>query len=55
MTPQPFTTLSERERAYLVEVLRHTGGRIAGPGGAAAILGLPASTLRHRLKKLGLK
>jgi two-component system, NtrC family, response regulator HydG len=55
MTPTPFTTLHEMERAYIAEVLRHTGGRIAGPGAAADILGLPASTLRHRLKKLGLK
>jgi formate hydrogenlyase transcriptional activator len=54
-TPQPLTTLHEMERAYIAEVLRHTGGRIAGTGGAADILGLPASTLRHRLKKLGLK
>jgi DNA-binding NtrC family response regulator len=54
-TPQPLTTLHEVERAYIAEVLRHTGGRIAGAGGAADILGLPASTLRHRLKKLGLK
>ena len=35
--------------------LRHTGGRISGPRGAAAILGVPPSTLRSRIKKLGLK
>jgi transcriptional regulator with GAF, ATPase, and Fis domain len=28
---------------------------IAGRGGAAEILGLPASTLRSRMKKLGIK
>ena len=55
MTRQPFTTLAEMERAYLAKVLQHTGSSIAGQGGAAAILGLPASTLRHRRKKLGLK
>jgi len=49
-----WTTLTAMERAYIEDVLRHTHGRIAGPGGAADILGLPASTLRHRLKKLGL-
>jgi two-component system response regulator HydG len=54
-TAQALTTLHEMERVYIAEVLRHTGGRIAGTGGAADILGLPASTLRHRLKKLGLK
>ncbi len=48
-------TLPEMERAYIEEVLRHTNGLIAGKGGAAEILDLPASTLRHRMKKLGLK
>jgi DNA-binding protein Fis len=43
------------EQAYIEEVLRYTRGLIAGKGGAADILGLPASTLRHRMKKLGLK
>jgi transcriptional regulator with GAF, ATPase, and Fis domain len=51
---RPFTTLQALERAYIADVLRHTQGQIAGPGGAAEILGIPASTLRHRLKKLGL-
>jgi DNA-binding NtrC family response regulator len=49
-----WTTLTAMERAYIADVLRHTHGRIAGPDGAAELLGLPASTLRHRLKKLGL-
>jgi transcriptional regulator with GAF, ATPase, and Fis domain len=54
VTARPFATLHAMERAYIADVLRHTHGRIAGPDGAAEILGLPASTLRHRLKKLGL-
>src|SRR5262249_1783652 len=49
------TTLAENERDHIRRVLRHTGGRISGPQGAAAILGLPPSTLRSRIKKLGLK
>jgi transcriptional regulator with GAF, ATPase, and Fis domain len=53
-TARAWTTLTAMERAYIADVLRHTYGRIAGPGGAAEILALPASTLRHRLKKLGL-
>jgi FADH2 O2-dependent halogenase len=48
-------TLTENEAAHIQKVLRHTGGRISGPQGAAAMLGLPASTLRSRMKKLGLK
>lgn len=47
-------TLAENERAHIKKVLQHTGGRISGPQGAAEILGLPASTLRSRMKKLGL-
>jgi DNA-binding protein Fis len=52
---RPLTTLFKMEQAYIEEVLRYTRGLIAGKGGAADILGLPASTLRHRMKKLGLK
>ena len=48
-------TLEEMERDYIAEVLRHTQGAIAGKGGAAEILNLPPSTLRDRIKKLGLK
>lgn len=49
------TTMDDMERAHIEEVLRHTKGSIGGKGGAAEILGLPASTLRGRMKKLGLK
>ena len=49
-----FVTLEDNERHYIRQVLRHTRGRIAGSDGAAAILGLPPSTLRSRMKKLGL-
>lgn len=48
-------SMTEMERAHIEEVLRRTRGTIAGRGGAAEILGLPASTLRARMKKLGLK
>jgi transcriptional regulator with GAF, ATPase, and Fis domain len=43
------------ERRYIQDVLRHTGGVIAGKSGAAEILGLPVSTLRSRMKKLGIR
>ncbi|HEY7184074.1 MAG TPA: sigma 54-interacting transcriptional regulator [Blastocatellia bacterium] len=48
-------SLTENEEAHIRTVLRHTGGRISGQRGAAAILGVPPSTLRSRIKKLGLK
>ncbi|MBO0798165.1 MAG: hypothetical protein J2P31_05020, partial [Blastocatellia bacterium] len=48
-------TMEEMERDYISEVLNHTKGMIAGKGGAAEILGLPPSTLRSRMKKLGIK
>jgi transcriptional regulator with GAF, ATPase, and Fis domain len=48
-------SLRENETAHIRRVLRHTRGRISGPQGAAAILGVPSSTLRSRIRKLGLK
>ena len=48
-------TMDEMERAYIEEVLQHAKGMIAGKGGAAEILGMPSSTLRSRMKKLGIK
>ncbi len=48
-------TLTENEEAHIRAILRHTGGRISGPRGAAAILDVPPSTLRSRIKKLGFK
>jgi len=43
----------EYERRYLEKLLEQTGGIIKGPKGAAARLGVAPSTLRSRLKKLG--
>jgi transcriptional regulator with GAF, ATPase, and Fis domain len=48
-------TLAEADREHISEVLQMTNGLIAGKGGAAETLGLPASTLRSRMKKLGIK
>ena len=52
--PSPLS-LAEVERAHIEEILRRTRGVIGGRGGAAELLGLPVSTLRHRMKKLGLR
>jgi two-component system, NtrC family, response regulator HydG len=48
-------TLADMERSHITAILRHTRGLVAGKGGAAEILGLPASTLRNRMKKLGVR
>jgi transcriptional regulator with GAF, ATPase, and Fis domain len=47
-------TLRHIERDHICSVLRDCGGIIEGPRGAANILGLPASTVRYRIRKLGI-
>lgn len=47
-------TLEETERNQIMKILEETGWRIEGHDGAAAILGLHASTLRARMHKLGI-
>ncbi len=47
-------TLDEHERDYIKEVLLHLGGVIEGAQGAARVLGVPPSTLRSRMKRLGI-
>lgn len=43
------------EREILERVLEHTGGRVSGPRGAAALLALKPTTLHSRMKKLGVR
>ncbi|WP_437790747.1 sigma 54-interacting transcriptional regulator [Sorangium sp. So ce693] len=50
---EALVSLAENERRHIERVLRATGGRIYGEGGAAAILGLPPTTLQSRMKRLG--
>ena len=47
--------MSEVEHDHITRILRETQWQIAGPGGAAVILGLNPSTLRSRIKKLGIR
>ena len=51
----PSRTLADCERETILRALETTGGRIKGPRGAASMLGLHASTLYHRMKKLGIR
>jgi transcriptional regulator with GAF, ATPase, and Fis domain len=52
--PSPLATLEEVERAHILKVLEGTAWRISGKRGAAQLLGLPPTTLRSRMKKLGI-
>jgi formate hydrogenlyase transcriptional activator len=47
-------TLAEAEKAHILRVLRDAKGVIAGPGGAAARLGMKRTTLNYKMKKLGI-
>jgi DNA-binding NtrC family response regulator len=47
-------TLREVEREHVQAMLELSGGVIEGRNGAAAVLGLSPSTLRFRLRRLGI-
>jgi transcriptional regulator with GAF, ATPase, and Fis domain len=47
--------LEEMERRHIVAVLEKAGWRLSGNGGAAEVLGLKRTTLRAKMKKLGIK
>ena len=47
--------LDEFERRYILAVLEAAHWQVKGPEGAAALLGLPSSTLYSRMRKLGIK
>jgi len=48
-------TIAEMEKDHILAVLRKCKGRISGSGGAAELLRLPASTLKSKMKKLGIE
>jgi PAS domain S-box-containing protein len=45
---------SEQERSLIEEALRASNGRISGPAGAAAKLGIPRQTLESKMANLGI-
>ena len=47
--------LREVEREAILEALRKTNGRISGPSGAAALLGLKRTTLQYRMRLLNIR
>src|SRR5471030_666473 len=46
------STLASHEKALIEDALRATEGRVFGPSGAAARLGIPRSTLESRIRTL---
>src|SRR5262249_5458107 len=49
------TSMEDVERQHIANVLKQTGWRIEGERGAARFLGVNPSTLRSRIKKLGIR
>jgi transcriptional regulator with GAF, ATPase, and Fis domain len=49
------SNLENIERSHLLNVLKKTGWRLAGKGGAAEVLGLKRTTLQSLMKRLGIK
>src|SRR6266436_2176164 len=54
LAPSP-QSIDEVERNHILEILMRTNWRIEGSEGAAALLNLNPSTLRSRMKKLGVQ
>ncbi|BDG05594.1 sigma 54-interacting transcriptional regulator [Anaeromyxobacter oryzae] len=51
--PRPFREkLASREREMIEAALAESGGKVSGPAGAAARLGIPPSTLDSRIRSL---
>jgi len=49
------STLQEAERQHILRALKQTQWRIAGPKGAAVLLGMKRTTLQARMRKLGVR
>jgi DNA-binding NtrC family response regulator len=51
----PVKTIQENERDHIMAVLKKCHGRIWGPGAAAEMLNILPSTLKSKMKKLGIR
>jgi PAS domain S-box-containing protein len=49
---EPLRKLPSQEKAIIEAALSGSGGRVYGPSGAAAKLGIPRSTLEHKIRSL---
>ena len=50
--PNLLNRLPAQEKAVIEAALRECGGRVYGPSGAAARLGMPRTTLESKIKSL---
>ncbi|WP_426670473.1 sigma 54-interacting transcriptional regulator [Mucilaginibacter sp. McL0603] len=44
----------EMDRVHIIGALKKSNGKVSGPGGAAELLKLPPTTLRSKMKRLGI-
>jgi DNA-binding NtrC family response regulator len=51
----PLLSMEEMEREHIMAALKLCNGKVFGPGGAAEILKMPATTLYAKMKKLGIQ
>lgn len=51
---ESFRSIAEVDKDHIIAALKKCNGRVAGKGGAAEILNLPATTLNSKMKKLGI-
>ncbi|RFZ91153.1 response regulator [Mucilaginibacter conchicola] len=54
-SPAKIKTIDENEREYIISVLSSCNGKIRGINGAAALMGLPPTTLHSKMKRLGIR
>lgn len=52
--PPTYAELKRREREAIIAALKQTNGKVSGPGGAAELFGMKASTLSSRIITLGI-
>ena len=48
-------TFEDAQKKHIIEVLKHTNGKVSGVNGAAGILDMNAKTLFAKMKKLGIE
>jgi len=52
---EKISSFHDAEREAIIKALRLSGGRVAGPGGAAESLGLKRTTLQNKMRRLNIR